>query len=169
MREELVLVTGGVRSGKSRKALAIATNAPRTLVATAVPGDEEMRERIAAHRRERGADFDTVEEPLDVARVLLERPDGDLVVDCMTLWLANVLETGAGAEDAARRVDELVEAARPRRGATIWVTNEVGMGIVPPYPSGRVFRDAAGAMNQALARASGRVLLMVAGLELRLK
>jgi adenosylcobinamide kinase/adenosylcobinamide-phosphate guanylyltransferase len=166
---EVVLVTGGVKSGKSRRALALAERAPRTLVATAVPGDEEMRERIAAHRRERGADFATVEEPLDVARVLAERPDGDAVVDCMTLWLSNLMGAGIAAEEGPRRVAALVEAARKRRGATIFVTNEVGMGIVPAYPSGRAFRDAAGSMSQALAAAADRVLLMVAGLELRLK
>ena len=167
--ERLVVVTGGARSGKSKRALALAVAEPKALIATAVASDEEMRERIARHRGERGKSFATIEEPLEIARVLGERQDGDVVVDCMTLWLVNVFESEPMAEEVARRIAEFVSVARTRSGLTIAVTNEVGMGIVPPYPSGRRFRDLAGSMNQLLAAAADRVLIIIAGVELRLK
>ena len=166
---ELVLVTGGVRSGKSRKALEIAADAPRTFVATAAALDGEMAARIAEHRRSRASDFATVEEPVELARALRERPDGDLVADCMTLWLSNLMEAGAGREEIGARVRDVIDAAKGRRGRTVLVTNEVGWGVVPVSELGRRFRDESGSMSQALAAAADRVLLVVAGLELRLK
>lgn len=167
MPESLVLITGGTRSGKSRKALEIAgAHAPRTFVATAATSDQEMGERIARHRAERDPSWTTIEELFDLAAVLSRRPEGGLVVDCMTLWLANVLERDL---DIAARLEELLAAARARRGLTVVVTNEVGMGIVPPYDSGRRFRDEAGWMNQRLAAAADRVVLVVCGLDVGLK
>jgi adenosylcobinamide kinase/adenosylcobinamide-phosphate guanylyltransferase len=162
----LILITGGVRSGKSRRALELSDVEPRIFIATATASDDEMRERIARHRAARDDAWIAIEEPLDVASALRAHAEGVVVVDCMTLWLANLIDAGS---DAGAAVSDLVDAVRARNGTTILVTNELGMGVVPPYESGRRFRDLAGAMNQSLAIAADRVLLMVSGLEVRLK
>jgi adenosylcobinamide kinase/adenosylcobinamide-phosphate guanylyltransferase len=164
---ELILITGGVRSGKSGKALALAAPYPEKLfVATAEGRDEEMQERIARHRLERGEGWQTLEEPLDLARAMEERPDAVAVVDCITLWLSNAMHAELAIEPA---LDAFIAAARRRSAPVIVVTNEVGWGIVPVSESGRRFRDLAGTANQRLATAADTVWLMVSGLELRLK
>ena len=167
MREGMVVLTGGVRSGKSRRALELAApHAPKIFLATATPSDDEMRDRIAAHQSERDASWTTLEEPLHLDSVLRSHRNGAIVIDCMTLWLANALDASL---DIDASLDTIVAAARERDGLTIFVTNEVGWGIVPEYESGRRYRDLAGAMNQRLARAADAVELLVAGLSLRLK
>ncbi len=167
MPNQIVLITGGVRSGKSSRALELAApHSPKTFLATATAGDDEMRTRIAAHRAGRDASWITVEEPLDLARELDAHPDGAILVDCMTLWLSNAMYASIDI-DASLTVT--LTAARRRHGLTIFVTNEVGWGIVPEYESGRTFRDLAGAMNQHLAHEAGEVVLMVSGLGVRLK
>ncbi len=167
MAEHLVVITGGARSGKSRKALSLAAPFPAKLfVATARATDDEMRERIARHRSDRAAEWKTIEEPLDLAAAMRIEPDAVAVVDCMTLWLANAMES---ALDIGASLDGFIAAASRRGAPVIVVTNEVGLGIVPAFESGRRFRDLAGAMNQRLAAAADVVLFMVSGLELRLK
>jgi len=181
----LDLLLGGVRSGKSARAVELARDwapqAPVLFVATAQALDTDMTLRIAAHQAERPAHWSTLESPLELAaelaRVLGEkdapRPDV-VIVDCMTLWVSNILL--ASSEDAdieqavAERVMELLEVIRSAPPARwIVVSNEVGLGIVPLTPLGRRYRDALGRANRLIAANSDRVTMMVAGLELRLK
>jgi adenosylcobinamide kinase/adenosylcobinamide-phosphate guanylyltransferase len=162
----IVLIGGGSRSGKSRFALERARREGSKLVfiATAEARDEEMRERIARHRAERGDQFRTVEVPLDLAGAI-RSSDGDaIVVDCLTLWLSNTM-TLEFAEEFA----ELEDAARSSRACVILVTNEVGCGIVPDNALAREFRDRAGTLNQRMAEASAEVYWMVFGQPLRVK
>jgi adenosylcobinamide kinase/adenosylcobinamide-phosphate guanylyltransferase len=166
----LVLVGGGARSGKSRCALARAAGLGRRrlFVATAEPLDEEMRDRISRHRDERGAAFDTVEEPLALAETLAGVRDHDVVlVDCLTLWISNLLVRGMSPEGLAERVSELVRVLQARRAHVVVVTNEVGMGLVPETPLGRAFRDATGLAHQRLAAIADEVYVAVMGLVLR--
>ena len=167
MADQLIVITGGVRSGKSSKALSLAAAYPKKLfVATARAGDDEMHDRIARHRAERGEEWITLEEPLDLAAAMRIEPDAVAVIDCLTLWLANAMEAQINIEAG---LDGLLAAASQRRGPVIVVTNEVGLGIVPAFESGRLFRDLAGSVNQRLAAAADVVLFMVSGLEIRLK
>ncbi len=166
----LTLVLGGARSGKSRYAqtLAMAIAAALDLYRHGAKlDDEEMRARIEAHRRMRGEGWLTTEAPVDLAGAVSEAPESvPLLIDCLTLWLSNLM---IGAHD----IDEAIaafEAALGARGApTIAVANEVGLGIVPETPLGRAFRDRAGALNQRLAAKADRVVLMVAGLPMTVK
>ncbi len=158
----IVLIGGGSRSGKSRFALERARREGSNLVfiATAEAGDEEMRERIARHRADRGDEFRTVEAPADLAGAV-RNSDGDaIVVDCLTLWLANTMASEFGA---------LEEAARSSRACVILVTNEVGCGIVPDNALAREFRDRAGILNQRMAETATEVYWMVFGQPLRVK
>jgi adenosylcobinamide kinase/adenosylcobinamide-phosphate guanylyltransferase len=167
-----VLIGGGARSGKSRFALERALElGPRgVFIATAEPSDEEMRARIARHREERGGRLRTVEAPLELPAALDDVPPADVVlVDCLTLWLSNLLVTGADADAALRRVEELRAAIARRRGPVVLVTNEVGMGLVPETPLGRVFRDVAGLAHQRLARDADELVVAVLGVLLRLR
>jgi adenosyl cobinamide kinase/adenosyl cobinamide phosphate guanylyltransferase len=137
-------------------------------VATAEAGDEEMRERIARHREERPAAWTTVEEPVRLeAAVTAAPPDACLVVDCLSLWVANVLDRPvAEIEDEAARA---AAAASTRAGLTIAVSNEVGLGLVPDNPMGRAYRDVLGRVNATWAREAGEAYLVVAGRALRLE
>lgn len=167
MHEKLIIVTGGTRSGKSSKALALAAPYQHKLfIATATPSDEEMTARIARHRSDRGNEWTTVEPPCDLVTAMSIQPQAVAVVDCMTLWLASALERGLPIDAT---LDAFLAAAARRLAPVIVVTNEVGLGIVPPFESGRRFRDLAGLTNQRLAAAADVVLFMVSGLELRLK
>ncbi len=171
-RHRIILVGGGARCGKSSLALALARRLGRRrlFLATAQGRDDEMRERIRQHRHTRGDDFRTVEEPLAVAEILRQPPDDDVVVlDCLTLWLTNLLLGGHDADAALRRVEELVEALRQRPAHAVVVTNEVGLGLVPETPLGRTFRDVAGLAHQRLAAAADEVYFGALGLMLRLK
>ncbi|MEM6797293.1 MAG: bifunctional adenosylcobinamide kinase/adenosylcobinamide-phosphate guanylyltransferase [Acidobacteriota bacterium] len=185
----LTLLTGGARSGKSREALRLAEAVPspeaRYFLATAEPLDGEMSRRIDRHREERGGAFETIEEPLDVVGALDALPATAEVVilDCLTLWLTNVLVHRASA-DAGREApgDDLDFSSlpdspldypplaaflerleRPLPFHLVAVTNEVGLGIVPGDPLSRTFRDLAGWLNQEVARRADRVVLMVSG------
>ena len=164
----MVLVGGGSRSGKSRYALELARQrGPRRgFLATAEALDDEMRERIRQHRAERGGDFLTLEEPLELAEVItVHAPSFDvLVVDCLTVWLSNLLL--AGREPA---LDKLLDAARRDPLACIFVSNEVGCGIVPDNALARRFRDLAGEVNQRVAALAEEVYWMAFGLPLRVK
>ena len=169
---EVILVGGGVRSGKSAFALALArTLGPRrAFLATAEPRDGEMAERIARHRAERGAEFATVEEPLELRRAVAALGELDVVVvDCLTLWLSNLLLRGDPPAALAARVDEFATVLAAAPFHSVLVTNEVGMGVVPESALGRTFRDAAGRAHQALASRADRVYLAVLGTVLQIR
>ena len=166
----ITLVLGGARSGKSAHAEALLEGhaGERLYIATAEPRDAEMAARIAAHRARRGPGWRTVEAPLALAETLEaeSRPGSAVLVDCLTLWLSNLM--GAGC-DIAGEIERLVACLGRIQGRTVLVANEVGLGIVPENPTARAFRDHAGRLNQAVARAAGRVVLVAAGLPLTLK
>jgi adenosylcobinamide kinase / adenosylcobinamide-phosphate guanylyltransferase len=171
----MTLVLGGARSGKSRYAEGlIEAAAPRaTYIATAEPDDAEMAARIAAHRARRdlvdGGDFwRTVEAPLDLPAVIVREaaPDRPLLVDCLTLWLSNLLLADKCIDDEAR---SLCAVLRETAGPVVLVANEVGLGLVPETALGRRFRDEAGRLNQAVAALADRVVFVAAGLPLVLK
>ena len=165
-----VLVLGGARSGKSRYAQALAEGAGKApvLIATARIEDEEMQARVARHRDERGAVWQTIEEAMQLAEVLRHEADQAriLLVDCLTLWLSNIMLAG---EDVAALTAELANTVPNLRGPVIFVTNEVGNGIVPDNALARRFRDAQGRLNQAMAAACDTVVLVTAGLPLQMK
>jgi adenosylcobinamide kinase/adenosylcobinamide-phosphate guanylyltransferase len=164
------LILGGARSGKSRHAESLVEadgRAPRYL-ATAEPGDAEMAERIRHHQARRGARWATIEAPLDLpGAIQREAHEGRvLLVDCLTLWLSNLMLAQRGV---ARETDRLLDALAGAPGAVVLVANEVGFGIVPENALARDFRDEAGRLNQRVAAAADRVVLVVAGLPLTLK
>ncbi|SFR82237.1 bifunctional adenosylcobinamide kinase/adenosylcobinamide-phosphate guanylyltransferase [Sphingomonas jatrophae] len=165
-----LLVLGGARSGKSRHAqrLAEAGGGARLFFATAQAYDDEMRERIARHQADRNASWTTVEAPIDLPAAMRAEDAGGrvLLVDCLTLWLSNLLLADADLEAAG---DDLIAAVEQAQARIILVSNEVGFGIVPDNALARRFRDAAGRLNQRLAAACDAVDLVVAGLPLRLK
>jgi adenosyl cobinamide kinase/adenosyl cobinamide phosphate guanylyltransferase len=166
----LTFLLGGARSGKSSLAveLAQASGAPVIFIATGEAGDDEMAERIARHRAERPAGWTTVEEPRALAAAIAATPDDAcVVVDCLSLWLANILDGGAAAVEAA--AEEAVLVVAQRRGPTIAVSNEVGLGIVPVTPLGRTYRDVLGRVNTIWARDADEAFLVVAGRRLRLE
>jgi adenosylcobinamide kinase/adenosylcobinamide-phosphate guanylyltransferase len=165
----LALVLGGARSGKSRHAEALVTALPPPwlYIATGEPRDNEMAARIAAHRARRGVQWRTVEAPHDLAGALASAPaDAAVLVDCLTLWLSNVMLAGADVEVEIARLER---ALADRGGYTVLVANEVGLGIVPDNALARRFRDAAGRLNQRLAAAADRVVLLVAGVPVKVK
>ncbi|MDX2153769.1 MAG: bifunctional adenosylcobinamide kinase/adenosylcobinamide-phosphate guanylyltransferase [Bryobacteraceae bacterium] len=167
----LILVGGGARSGKSRYALALAQLHGRRLafVATAQAGDDEMRARIENHRLERDRSFVTLEEPFEVASLLERRGKhfDAFVIDCLTLWVSNHML--AGKLDLADEVDRLVNAAAGARAGVVFVTNEVGCGIVPENELARRYRDEVGRLNQRVAEVAERVYWMAFGCPMRVK
>jgi adenosyl cobinamide kinase/adenosyl cobinamide phosphate guanylyltransferase len=167
----VVVVLGGARSGKSAFAqrLATATGTAVTVIATAEARDDEMVERIARHRAARPRSWITVEEALDVASALAAAPShACVVIDCLTLWVANALGAGWTAERIEREADRTAALARERTAPTLVVSNEVGMGVVPPTEVGRRFRDIQGRVNAAFCAVADRAVLMVAGRMLEL-
>jgi len=168
-RKELTFIIGGARSGKSAHAerLATAGAAPWIYIATAQAYDDEMRERIALHRSRRGEGWTTVDAPLDLAGAIAALPDGQpVLIDCLTLWLTNHMLADHDLEAECRGLADML--SRPR-GPWFVVSNEVGQGIVPDNALARRFRDAAGRLNQQVATIADTVLLMVAGLPLKVK
>lgn len=164
----VTLVLGGARSGKSRLAEAriTALDGPWVYVATGQAYDDEMRERISHHRERRDPRWETVEEPVQVSRVLKEAGGRPVLVDCLTLWLTNLLMQ---ERDIQQDVKEFLEALRLREGPTVLVGNEVGLGIVPQNALARRFRDEAGFLHQRIAAEAGEVVFVAAGLPLTLK
>jgi adenosyl cobinamide kinase/adenosyl cobinamide phosphate guanylyltransferase len=164
---QLTLVLGGARSGKSRFAEALVTRlpAPWVYIATAQAFDDEMRVRIAEHRAGRAAGWRTTEAATDLPAALRDAGDAPALVDCLTLWLTNLLLGGADLAAAAATLDAALNRAAP----TVLVSNEVGLGIVPDNALARRFRDEAGRLHQRIAARAGRVVFMVAGLPLFVK
>lgn len=165
-----VLVLGGARSGKSDLALRLGleSGGDVTFIATATAGDHEMSERIARHRASRPKGWTTLEAPVQVCEAVAGAPAGDfLIVDCLTLWVANLLGAGREPDEVHAMAEEACRAMAGRDGVV--VTNEVGLGIVPANEAARVFRDVLGGVNTIFAGASQRSLLMVAGQALELK
>lgn len=163
----LTLVLGGARSGKSRYAEELVMQAapPWSYLATAEALDDEMRQRIAHHRERRDARWHTRDVPLDLSDALAQ-VRGPVLIDCLTLWLSNVMHTG---RDVDTEGEQLLAALATASGPVVAVSNEVGLGLVPETPLGRAFRDAQGRLNQRVAAAADHVVFMAAGLPLKLK
>lgn len=162
------LVLGGARSGKSRHAEALveAQPSPWTYIATAQAFDDEMRARIATHRARRPLGWTTIDAPLDLAAALHQAANAPVLVDCLTLWLTNLI---LGEHDVAAATASLLETLHTRDGLTALVSNEVGLGIVPDNALARRFRDEAGILHQRIAQVADTVVFMVAGLPLKVK
>jgi adenosyl cobinamide kinase/adenosyl cobinamide phosphate guanylyltransferase len=164
----LVVLLGGARSGKSALAVSLAGD-QATLIATARAVDDEMAERIRRHRDERPPGWTTVEEPIDLRRALAGvEPGQTAVVDCLSLWTANLLEAGWKDAELEQEAEAAAAEAAGRPWTTIVVTNEVGLGIVPVTPLGRRYRDVHGRVNATWANAADRAVLVVAGRMLEL-
>jgi adenosylcobinamide kinase/adenosylcobinamide-phosphate guanylyltransferase len=165
----LTLVLGGARSGKSRYAeqMVMASAPPWIYIATAEPFDGEMRARIGEHKSRRGDDWQTVDAPTDLAGAIEDAPqDCTVLVDCLTLWLNNLMFRKIDIETA---IGNLEAALAERDAPTVIVSNEVGFGIVPDNAEARRFRDLQGRLNQRIAAMAGRVVLMVAGIPMLVK
>ena len=175
----VTLVLGGARSGKSTYAEKLVSGTlfgaaprPAVYIATAEAGDVEMATRIMAHRARRGAGWTTIEEPLKLAEALegaqarVESRGQPVLVDCLTLWLSNLMQVGADLDEAT---DHLLQALDDSASPAVFVSNEVGLGVVPETPLGRAFRDAQGRLNMRVAEHADRVILMAAGLPLTMK
>ena len=170
LEPRLTLVLGGARSGKSRyaEALVEAGAAEALYLATAEPLDDEMKARVAAHRARRGPCWTTLEAPLALAATLaaVARPARPVLVDCLTLWLSNVIHAG---RDVGAEIDSLLDTLPQPAGPVVLVANEVGLGIVPSIRLARDFRDHAGRLNREVAARADRVVFVAAGLPLALK
>ena len=167
----LVVLVGGARAGKSALAADLARRweGPVAFVATAEAGDEEMRARIEKHRAGRPAEWATVEEPLRLRGALVGLDEGALaVVDCLTLWVANLLERGDSEEEIVEEAEAVAAVSSARASPVVVVTNEVGLGIVPATPSGRAYRDLLGRINSTFVERADRAGFVVAGRLLQL-
>jgi adenosylcobinamide kinase/adenosylcobinamide-phosphate guanylyltransferase len=165
----IYFVAGGARSGKSRKGEELAKNLAGSsrpiFIATAEAVDDEMTKRIQKHQNDRGDAFSLVEEPKNLSKALKEiDTHATVLVDCLTLWLSNNM-MGEGSDSN----ESVIAAARARKGATIFISNEVGEGIVPMHPVSREFRDLSGIMNQQFAQAAEKVYFMKFGIAQELK
>jgi len=175
MNKELILVLGGVRSGKSSFAQQLAKSKCGNVLfmATARVGDHEMTDRIARHKASRPKDWRTIEEPLELASVLEEEASSvdTVIVDCLTVWLSNLLlrEGGVSEAEVVEQIDRLLDSYKSGTASYLLVSGEVGMGVVPPYPIGRVFRDIQGRANQRLSRNADKVFMMMAGIPVELR
>ncbi|WP_417586407.1 bifunctional adenosylcobinamide kinase/adenosylcobinamide-phosphate guanylyltransferase [Pararhodobacter oceanensis] len=163
-----VLVTGGARSGKSRIAetRCLEFGAPAVYIATAQAHDDEMRARIAEHQARRGQEWRTISAPVDLAAALGESDGAPRLVDCLTLWLSNLMLAGLDWRAAG---EELIAVLAKQTAPVVLVSNEVGMGIVPENALARAFRDAAGLINQWVAQDAQEVIFAVSGLPLKVK
>jgi adenosylcobinamide kinase/adenosylcobinamide-phosphate guanylyltransferase len=172
-RKTVTFVLGGVRSGKSRFAQQLAPKASNVVfIATARPSDEEMRRRIARHRQSRPRQWQTLEVPLDLDAAISKLHDEEQVaiVDCLTVYLANVMNKAAGDESMLREyLNRLCFALKETKASIVLVSNEVGSGVHPPTPLGRHYCDLLGELNQRVAALADTVVLMVAGVPLAVK
>ena len=168
----LVVLLGGARSGKSARAVELATRSGGhvVFVATAEAGDDEMAARIAMHRASRPTHWSTVEEPLDLVGALTAaEPGSTVVVDCLSLWASNAIGRGDADEEIETHAGDAAAAGASRRGLTIAVSNEVGLGLVPETPLGRRYRDLLGRVNAIWVAAADEAAIVVAGRSLRLE
>lgn len=173
MRRGPVFIVGGARSGKSAFALSLASSLPcsrKLFVATAEATDDEMAARVAAHRLERGEGWETVEEPVDVVKALEgPGPGAAVVVDCLTLWLSNLMHAGLSDEAIKGEIEALASFSAATPSTVITVSNEVGLGIVPENAVARRFRDLSGWMNQRMASVAAEAYFVASGIPMRLK
>jgi adenosylcobinamide kinase/adenosylcobinamide-phosphate guanylyltransferase len=169
----LLVVTGGTRSGKSRYAVerAGAWGSRVLYIATCQPADDEMRARVRRHQEERPSTWITLEPGSNILPAVQEQGPGSdgILLDCLTLYVSGLLMSGSGEEEVRQKVDDLCSALRQVGRPAAIVTNEVGWGVVPETPLGRLFRDAAGRANQVVARHAQEVVLMVSGLPMMVK
>ena len=174
MNKTTTLVVGGCKSGKSKHALDLADNMAgnrKIFVATSVPADSEMKERVKAHKTERGENWVTIEEPISIASVIKKHSkEADVIlIDCLTLWISNLLYKGYDKEKILEYVQQLVKSVQNAECPIILVSNEVGAGIVPENKLARLFRDIAGITNQAVAVAATNVAWTIAGIPVNIK
>lgn len=170
MDRKITFITGGARSGKSTLALSLASNIAgrKAYIATCEPLDEEMRERIERHRAERSEDWETFEEPVDISALIrdISGKYEAVLIDCLTLWLSNVIGRGLDAGEMSQELTQSLDGASCN---VIVVSNEVGMGIVPEGELSRRFRDMAGRLNQIVAAVADEVYLSVSGIPIKIK
>ena len=177
--KKTIFVIGGCRSGKSQHALDLVEAMPaeeKIFIATCVPQDEEMKQRVDNHQKQRGRKWKTVEAPVKLPQAITgnARANAVVVVDCLTLWMNNLLMEHAEAHDAVKhhaeaQIDELTRAIEAAHGPVVLVSNEVGTGIVPVNKLARIYRDLIGTLNQAVAKASESVVWVVAGIPVTIK
>ncbi len=171
---EIVFIIGGCRSGKSQHALQTAEKMPgsrKIYIATCVPQDDEMKQRVAKHQKERDRSWATVEEPVHLPVAISERSqEADVIlVDCLTLWVSNLLMETDDEEKLEQTISQLIDTLEKATCPIVLVSNEVGTGIVPENKLARQYRDIIGLANQAVAETAGRVIWMVAGIPLTVK
>ena len=170
---KFIFITGGRRSGKSAYALELAESMgeKRLYVATAEALDDEMKERIARHREERGDNWDTAEEPIDIVNILDHSKKYNVIlIDCLTLWLCNIMHNGEPDDETImKHIHSLADSCTSSNTDVIAVTNELGLGVIPGDPLSRRFTDLAGIMNQRMAAAADRVVMTVSGIPLTIK
>jgi adenosylcobinamide kinase/adenosylcobinamide-phosphate guanylyltransferase len=169
-----ILLVGGCRSGKSSHALHLADSMQKTgkfFLATCIPRDDEMHQRVSKHQAERGADWTAVETPVFLPEAIRNiGPKADvLVVDCLTLWISNLMMEDTHPQAISEKTAQLIESLRVAGCPVILVTNEVGAGIVPDNQLARQFRDAVGQLNQQIAACADQVIWMVAGIPVKIK
>lgn len=172
MSNQLHFITGGSRSGKSSYSLQLAKSHPqKVFIATAEPFDGEMNSRIQMHRDERGGEYQTLEEPINLGRALLEAVEvADVVViDCLTVWVGNLMHHFEDDYPNFPQIDEFLNVLMKIKGRVLIVSNELGMGLVPPTPMGRRYRDLAGSLNQKVASICSCATLVVSGIPIILK
>jgi adenosylcobinamide kinase/adenosylcobinamide-phosphate guanylyltransferase len=172
-KKTVTLVLGGAQSGKSYYAQQLASHFERVaFIATARGTDAEMRRKIARHRRERPSTWRTIEVPLDLEKSVraASRESDVVLIDCLTVYVDNVMSAGRKSKsDSKECINAVCDAIRTAEASVIVVSNEVGSGVVPPYRSGRAYRDFLGQMNQKVAQIANRVILMVAGVPMTVK
>jgi len=166
-------VIGGCRSGKSAhaQALAEAIEGKKLYLATCVPNDEEMAERVRLHREQRGEQWETLEEPIEIAKAIIDRSKhySVILVDCLTLWTSNILLSSGGQTELEQACRALVKSLEAAQCPVILVSNEVGTGIVPKNELARRYRDEAGRINQQIAAVADQVIWTVAGIPVTIK
>jgi adenosylcobinamide kinase / adenosylcobinamide-phosphate guanylyltransferase len=171
-KKSVTLVLGGAQSGKSYYAQQVAAQFEHvTFIATGRTTDAEMRRKIARHRRERPAGWKTIESPLDLHEAIRsESQDAHVIlVDCLTVYVANVMGARKSKSNPKECIESVCEAIRESKACVVVVSNEVGSGVVPPYRSGRIYRDLLGQMNQQIAQIADKVVLMIAGMPVTVK
>ncbi|MCK5708231.1 MAG: bifunctional adenosylcobinamide kinase/adenosylcobinamide-phosphate guanylyltransferase [Candidatus Aureabacteria bacterium] len=170
--KRIIFITGSVRSGKSDLAVRLAKERSKKVVflATCKPADDEMRERVDKHKKERPKDWGTIEEEKEIASVIANsKADQTIIIDCLTLWISNLLMSGLTEQEIKEKIGELIDALQKTYSTTILVSNEVGWGIVPENKIARMFRDIMGRLHQRIGCVSDEVYLVVSGIPMTIK